>query len=360
MSFREYCFRSSGIVGISVRRFLYTLASVGILAMLGSCNYDGLDGGFGVAMTLRFADAIDDATVATVDAIEFTVSGGETYDHTVTLSSPGMRTERVVYRPASETRALTIEVRAFSTGGLILVASGTTGLLAISAGEVLAANVTLEPESPEVDAGADGADSGPVGCPGVYCLTFENDEGDDSSILQIPQGCQIVEDSTAHGGAHYGHCVATNATQMSLPIALSANQAVIGFRAWLRVMGSTEIQYANFAGVTDDDSRWMLVGSDGASHLSLNYTNETEAPSLSSSASADTAGAWRCVEMVATPPSGVVFYIDGQQVAQAGDLVLPSSFVQLALGIVRASNNAAMIDVAFDDIAVGYERIGCN
>jgi hypothetical protein len=179
-------------------------------------------------------------------------------------------------------------------------------------------------------------------------------------MLQIPQGCQIVEDGTAHGGAHYGDCVASSATQMTLPVALGANQAVIGFRAWLRITSSTEVQYANFGGVTDENSRWMVVGSDATSHLSLNYTNGTVTPSLTSSSSVDTAGAWRCVEMVATRPSGIVFYIDGQQVGEAGDLVLPSSFIQLTLGIVRASNNAAMIDVAFDDVVVGNARIGCN
>jgi hypothetical protein len=105
----------------------------------------------------------------------------------------------------------------------------------------------------------------------------------------------------------------------------------------------------------------LVAGTDGQSRFAGNYTTGSSTPGIALAASADTQGAWHCVEMMATRPSGRAFCIDDALVATANDAFISPKFTLVGLGTSKATNNGDVhIDVDTDDVVIDSQRIGCD
>ena len=97
--------------------------------------------GFGIAVTVRFEDAIDAATRAAVRSLLVTSSGDERGDYSEPLPEGAAPEEGFVYRPSSSTRSIALTLVARSATAT--VATGSTGPLTLSPGKTTAVEVLL-------------------------------------------------------------------------------------------------------------------------------------------------------------------------------------------------------------------------
>jgi hypothetical protein len=325
--------------------------------------------GLAVAITLRADNSVSDDALASVRSVAFHATGGETYDGTDDVSGLA-RTARVVYRPASETRALQIEIDVLDAT-MKIVASGNTGPLAIDSGQTDAVTVTLSAPT-GADGGVDlrgedlrGADLSGT-CAGAYCYTFEGN--DDSSSLMVDPACAIVDDVTqAHSGTSYLSCTSSGApATASATISTAPDQPLVYMRAWIRVMPSGVPQFANFSGISGDNfTPFMDFGDDGSGELALIYDDGTDAEEISSAQPVDTGGKWRCFEFLADrneDPPLLTFYLDGTIVNLVTNSIQAAAYTAVYLGISKDSdtNDPVQMTVDTDDVIIAYSRIGCQ
>ncbi len=223
-----------------------------LAALSAGCGSSTPSLGLAVAITLRADNSVSDDALASVRSVAFHATGGETYDGSDTVSGLA-RTARVVYRPASETRALQIEIDALDAT-MKIVASGNTGPLAIDGGKTDAVTVTLSAPGTQPDGGVDlrgqdllGADLTGA-CAGAYCYTFEGN--DDTPSLMIDPACTIVDDAAqAHSGSSYLSCTSSGSpATASGAISTDTGQLIVYMRAWIRVTPSGTPMFANFSG----------------------------------------------------------------------------------------------------------------
>ncbi len=117
---------------------------------LGACSAP-LDLGFAIAVTVRFDDAIPASARASTIAFLVTSSGDEHADYTETLPQGAAVVERFVYRPDNATRSIELSVRARDATATL--ATGSTGLLALSAGRTTEVEVLLTDPRRDADLG---------------------------------------------------------------------------------------------------------------------------------------------------------------------------------------------------------------
>lgn len=111
------------------------------------CGCRAPDVGFGIATTLQFDTTVSDAALATVDTLDVTASGDESFTGTLALSRAAMRVERSIYRPRQSTRSLMLGFVARDGNGA-MVASGTSGPLVLHAGSTRATTIYLARPGP--------------------------------------------------------------------------------------------------------------------------------------------------------------------------------------------------------------------
>jgi hypothetical protein len=342
-----------------------------LAALSAGCGSSTPSLGLAVALTLRADNSVSDDALASVRSVAFHASGGETFDGTDTVSGLA-RTERVVYRPASETRALQIEIDALDAT-MNVVASGNTGPLAIDDGKTDAVTVTLSAPSAAPDGGVDlrgedlrGADLNGV-CAGAYCYTFEGN--DDSPSLQVDPGCTIVDNpAQAHSGSSYLSCTSSGSPATgSGTINAGSGQPLVYMRAWIRVTSANGTpQFSNLTGITTVGfTNFMDFGDDGAGLYALIYNNGSNASQISSAQAFDTAGTWRCFELLAdrsVAPPVLTFYLDDIAVNQVSDDVQSDAYTFVQIGISKDSqtDDPVQMTVDTDDVIIAYSRIGCQ
>jgi hypothetical protein len=108
--------------------------------------------GFGIDLTLMFADSVSDAAVAGVTSFSIRVSGDETGEYPVTLDRAANRTERLVYRPKLTSRMLSLDVQAL--GATALIAEGLQASVALLPDHTTPVDITLTaPIMPDASTG---------------------------------------------------------------------------------------------------------------------------------------------------------------------------------------------------------------
>ncbi len=108
----------------------------------------------------------------------------------------------------------------------------------------------------------------------------------------------------------------------------------------------------------------MDFGDDGAGQLALIYDDGTDAEEISSAQPVDTAGQWRCFEVLADrsqDPPLLTFYLDGTIVNLVMNSILAATYTGVYLGISKDSQTSdpVQMTVDTDDVIIAYSRIGC-
>ena len=121
-----------------------------VFAGLGAC---GGSASTGVQLTMTFDSTVSDEALASVTTLVIRATGDDPEAFPVTLGRSALRTESIVYRPASSTKLLGVAVDA-SAADARRVASGSTDPVSIAAGATTTLSVTLSADA-NVDAGTD-------------------------------------------------------------------------------------------------------------------------------------------------------------------------------------------------------------
>ncbi len=229
--------------------------------LLGSACGTPLDLGFAIAVTVRFDDAIDAGQRSSVRSLFVASTGDERAEYTEPLPDGARPVEAFVYRPATDTRALELTLTARDASAL--VAEGTTGLLALSAGKTTRVEVLLRAAAADSDLGLDGGSPADGALGPVSTLAFQHAE-----LYPTGAGARdtAVADFNSDGHFDVGvACLTANVVQVffgkpdgSLPSSPSAVTTVIS---------PTGLAALDF----DQDAKidLVVVNSDGA-HLLKN------------------------------------------------------------------------------------------
>jgi len=102
-------------------------------------------------LTLDVDPAVSDGDLAKVTELKFTAAGDESGTFDLPLSRPLARTERLLYRPRSDSRAISLAVDGFDTKGVETLHGGS---VAIALGSTSHAEITLYGTTMLGDAGA--------------------------------------------------------------------------------------------------------------------------------------------------------------------------------------------------------------
>jgi hypothetical protein len=110
------------------------------------------NGGFGVDLTLTFADSVSDVAVSQVKSFSIIVSGDETGTYPVTLDRAANRTERIIYRPKPTSSTVNLDVQAL--GESALIAEGMQSSIALLPEHTRPADIVLNmPAMPDAGVG---------------------------------------------------------------------------------------------------------------------------------------------------------------------------------------------------------------
>jgi hypothetical protein len=95
-----------------------------------------------VDLTISFDGTVGDDVVARVETFVIRASGDETVSFPISLGRAAMRSERIVYRPGTNTRSIGITIEAYSAQGELL-ATGMVSPVMFAKGAAVSLTVTL-------------------------------------------------------------------------------------------------------------------------------------------------------------------------------------------------------------------------
>ena len=339
-----------------------------LFAALGGGAACGAGAEPGIALTLRLDGAIGEADLARVTRLVFQASGDEGGRFTADLGRALAREERVRYRPAPGTHALSIEVTAVTESGAA-VAAGRTAPLSVRPDASVEADVLLVAEAADGGADLGGADLAHVCPPTAFCDDFE--QGLTSWKDNPTNGIVTLDTTRFYAGATSAH-LHTNPLSPNGQTAASAITATAPFangpRAdlWLRAYlyaGNTPTTYwpvltVRQASPATGRVSLEVLPSDGTFYLHDDLT----APHAQGSPTTLPVGRWFCLELaIKVDVAGyVTLFVDGAQVASSdADTRGTLDALTFGGGLASGSTAEAAHDLWVDSVIVDSVRAGC-